>query len=124
MTTVELMIYCILYLYMIYSLYITNRLRNTSVLYTLYQLVVVEQFCANKILMCVVSLQRGWTPLTIAVLQDYASVAKYLVNVSNADCSKVPQVTFVKIVLETIIPCKFITLMDLQELNINSMFLN
>ena len=68
------------------------------------------------------SLQDGWTPLTAAVFNDHASVAKYLVNVSNADCSKVFQVTFVQIVLETIIPCKFITLMDLQKLNIIARF--
>ena len=69
------------------------------------------------------SLQEGRTPLTIAVVYGHASVAKYLVNVSNADSSKVPQVTFVQIVLETISLCKFITLMDLQKLNIITHFL-
>ena len=69
------------------------------------------------------SLQDSETPLTHAVIFRRASVAKYLVNVSNADCSKVPQVTFVQIVLETIMPCKFITLMDLQKLNIIARFL-
>ena len=56
------------------------------------------------------SLQNGLAPLTYAVINDNAIAAKYWVNVANADCSKVAQVTFVKIVLVTKMLCKFITL--------------